>query len=299
MKESALVSAVIITYKRPWEILERAVKSALNQTYENLEVIVVNDYPDDAKSVESIRRNLCKLDEKRIKYIVHEKNMGACKARNTGIIAANGQYVALLDDDDEWLPEKTSRQIEGFINESIGMVYSPFYNVTDKLPGTLTVRGTKSGKLLQDLLWTNVIGGTSMPLIRKDVLVNVGMFDENILSSQDYDLWVRIAREYDIWCVNEPLTIRYMQDESITANFKKQKQGFDYFNEKHADLFKDNKKAFNYRCNRRVNKWNEQGHFKEAFQAYKLAVKARPFSSYNVVEPIKGFIKYVSLRKGK
>lgn len=290
--KEVLVSAVIITYKRPIEILKRAVVSALNQTYRKMEVIVVNDCPEDQSLVENIRKMLEELGDDRVKYVVHQKNSGACKARNTGILAAKGEIIALLDDDDEWLPEKIEFQLEGFSTEKIGMVYSPFYNITDSLPGELAVRGTKSGKLAQELLWTNCIGGSSMSIIRREVFDKVGLFDENLLSSQDYDMWLRIAQEYDIQCVNKPLTRRFLLEESITKNFEKQKQGFYLFSEKHIELYKKNPQAYNYRLNRRVNKWIEQGHFKDAWKLYCIAIRVKPFSKYNVLEPCKGLVKF-------
>lgn len=86
-----LVSAVIITYNRPLEILRRAVRSVLSQTYSPMELIVVNDCPDNRELSEGIRRMLSELDPG-IVYLVHEKNMGACAARNTGLSAEEEQH---------------------------------------------------------------------------------------------------------------------------------------------------------------------------------------------------------------
>ena len=291
--QDVLVSVVIITYKRPLHILKRAVKSAVSQTHTALQIIVVNDYPEDFNSNQAIHEMLHTFEDNRIEYIVHEKNMGACKARNTGILCAKGDYVALLDDDDEWLPEKIEKQLAGFTSESIGMVYSPFYNITDNLPGKLAVRGTKSGKLTEDLLWTNCIGGSSMPLMRREVFDVCGLFDERLLSSQDYDMWLRISQKFEIACVNEPLTRRFLLEESITKNFVKKQQGFELFTEKHIELYKNNPEALNYRFNRRANKYIEEGHFKEAVDLYKKAIKVKLLSKYNITEPVKGIIKFI------
>lgn len=296
MNKEELVSAVVITYNRPVEILKRAVTSVINQTYSNFELIVVNDYPENSQLKDEIKMMLDSFNDNRIRYIVHKKNMGACKARNTGILQSSGEYVCLLDDDDEWLPNKMKLQMQGFKDDSVGLVYSPFYNVKGNSTSELAVRGTKSGRLLQDMLRENCVGGTSMTMLKREVFEKCGMFDENLLSSQDYDLWVRVAMKYNFCYVDVPLTIRHMQEDSITSNFSKQLQGFEYFNNKHASLYERNSKAFNYRCNRRANKWYEQGHFKEAWGAYKLAIKACPISIYNISEPIKGIIKFFYLR---
>lgn len=274
MDNNDLVSVIITTYKRPVEILQRAVKSVLSQTYSHLELIVVNDYPSNKALVSEIAEMLEKLYDGRVKYIVQEKNSGACKARNTGILHSSGSFIGFLDDDDEWIENKLEEQLRCFSQQEVGIVYSAFYNV---LPGSnaeqYTSRGTKSGYLLDDLLWKNCVGGTSNPLIKRKVFEDCGLFDEELLSSQDYDMWIRIAQKYQFAYCPKPLTKRYMGSESISFNFEKQKQGFYRLNEKYNELYCSNKSAFNYRLNQRVNKWLGQGYVQEAWKLYLLAVK--------------------------
>lgn len=291
MTDNKLVSVVITTYKRPVSILARSIESVLSQTHKTLELIVVNDCPEDDSLVEEIERLIEGYHDNRIKYLVHSSNQGACKARNTGITQAKGEYIACLDDDDAWEPTKLDSQLKGFTSDKIGMVYSPFYNVYDDGLKKLMIRGTKSGNLFEDLLWTNCIGGTSMTMIRRSVFDVCGMFDERLLSSQDYDMWLRIAKKYEIACVNEPLTYRYVMDDSITGNFNKQKAGFNLFTEKHIEYYKNNLNALNYRLNRKANKWIEQGHCREGIDLWKKAIKVKSISKYNISEPCKGFIK--------
>jgi glycosyltransferase involved in cell wall biosynthesis len=120
MNDVPLVSAVIPTRNRP-EVVRRAVHSALNQTYPNVEVIVVVDGPDPA-TVERLEA----LNERRLRVVALPENVGGSEARNRGIYEANGEYVALLDDDDEWLPEKIERQVLAFrqLNTPIAIVTS-------------------------------------------------------------------------------------------------------------------------------------------------------------------------------
>lgn len=290
---NVLVSAVIITYKRPLNILKRAIESALAQTHKNLEIIIVNDCPADKESVEAIRNMIASYKDDRLIYIVHEKNGGACKARNTGILASKGKFVALLDDDDEWLPRKIELQLTGFTSEKTGMVYSPFYNITDGSAGEITVRQTKSGNLLEELLLDNCLGGSSMTTMRREVFDVCGMFDENLQSSQDYDMWVRIAEKYEVNFVDEPLTKRFLMEDSITKSYEKKKQGFLAFYEKHKNLYDKHPSSFNYMANRTANKWFEMGHFGDAWKLYCSAVKAKPLSKYNVTEPLKGIVKSI------
>lgn len=294
--DDVLVSVVIITCKRPLALLQRAVKSALEQTHKNLEIIVVNDYPESPELAASVRQLLDSFNDRRLQYIVHRQNAGACKARNTGILASSGAFVALLDDDDEWLPEKIELQLRGFRTDQTGMVYSPFYNITGSQPGKLTIRGTKSGNLAQTLLWTNCIGGSSMTLMRREVFDRCGLFDESFPAAQDYDMWMRIALKYDITCVNKPLTRRFWLEESISKDFSRKEHGFERFLEKYADLYAHNPAALNYRLNRRANKCMEQDHLSKAWELYRKAVRAKPLSLYNLTEPLKGLIKYILLK---
>ncbi len=291
--EDVLVSAIIITYKRPLEILSRAIKSVINQTHRKTEIIVVNDYPEDKESVEKIREMIDSFHDDRISYLVHEKNSGACKARNTGINASKGSFIALLDDDDEWLPRKLELQLEGFTADDVGMVYSPFYNKTDDSDGVVTVRETKSGDLLEELLLDNCIGGSSMTTMRREVFDKCGLFDENLQSSQDYDMWVRIAEKYKVNYVGEPLTRRFLMEDSITKSYEKKKQGFLAFYSKHKHLYDNYPSAYNYIGNRTANKWIEMGHIKDGWELHRLAAKVKPFSKYNFTEPVKGLIKYI------
>ena len=108
-----LVSAVIITYKRKPEIVKRALESVLSQTYRPLEIIVVDDSPCDYELRSQVRETVESFNEE-ICYIQHEKNCGACVARNTGLKRAHGKYIAFLDDDDEWVSDKIEKQIAAF-----------------------------------------------------------------------------------------------------------------------------------------------------------------------------------------
>ena len=121
MNKNPTVSVIIPTYNRA-HLVDRAIQSVLNQTYKDFELIIVDDGSTD--NTEDIIKEFQKKDE-RIKYIRHEENRGGSAARNTGIKAAKGEYIAFLDSDDEWLPIKLGRQISEFTNKSkIALVYT-------------------------------------------------------------------------------------------------------------------------------------------------------------------------------
>ena len=124
-----LISCIITTYKRPISILKRAIDSIVSQTYKNIELIIVNDAPQDTELEEEIKNLLDEYKTIPIVYIVNNKNMGACYSRNAGITKARGKFIAFLDDDDEWLPTKLKKQYELMIKADVDLVYCSHYEV--------------------------------------------------------------------------------------------------------------------------------------------------------------------------
>ena len=182
--ENKKVSAIITTYKRDVDVLKRAINSVLNQTYKNIETIFVNDYPDDKKLEIRIYNYLKSLKLNNLRYVCHDKNYGACKARNTGIKLSKGYYIAFLDDDDEWIEDKIELMVNEFVYNNVGLVYSNYYLCINNKISEVNFKNNNNN-IFNELLCENVIGGTSMPLILKECFDNCGLFDEKLLSSQD------------------------------------------------------------------------------------------------------------------
>ena len=293
MESNPLISVVITTYKREIKVLKRAIESVINQSYGNLEIFIVNDYPENVENTEIIRKLITDFNDNRLEYLSYEHNSGACKARNFGIENSHGSYIALLDDDDEWEPNKINSQLRRFQSDKVGLVYCFYNNVSLTGKVEKVIPCDKSGNLFNELLRGNCLGGASMPMIRRDVFDVVGYFDESFKSSQDHDMWLRIAAKYDIACCKEYLVNRYIQNDSISINIEKQKQGFYAFIRKFSSYYSDDKMAYNYLLNQKAKSWYLQGYKNEASQLYKMAVKAKPLSIYNISEPIKGRIKVV------
>lgn len=224
------VSVVIPTYERPAK-LSRAVDSVVAQTFEDWELIVVNDAPwsDVGEALP---------DDDRVRCIEHEENRGAPAARNTGIDAAEGEYVAVLDDDDAWKPRKLERQIDCFraASANCGLVYAGRDVVQDGEVVEVYVP-TESGQLFDTLLAGNVIPSET-PLIRRECFEDVGDFDTELQSSQDLDMWLRIAREYEIQCVEASLAIAYRgHGDRISDDMERKFQGQRRIVEKYRDDF--------------------------------------------------------------
>lgn len=240
-----LVTAVITTYKREPEIVERALKSVLAQTYPNMEVFVVDDSPADYPLRTHVADIVKKYKEHGVVYVPHEINKGACAARNTGLELAKGKFIAYLDDDDEWLPEKTEKQLAAFQENSIGLVYCDSI-VLNQQSGKkeYTEREQITENAAERLLSENCVGGASVPLIRTDALREIGGFDTRLQAVQDRDAWLRLAEKYRIKHVKEYLVRYYIHPgEQITYNPQKRVAGVECFVEKYQHHLDANRYA--------------------------------------------------------
>ncbi|MCP3685546.1 MAG: glycosyltransferase family 2 protein [bacterium] len=206
------VSVVIPTYNRI-PLLKRAVNSVLSQTLKDIEIIVI----DDASSVD-IASALQELSHDII-YIRHTTNKGASAARNTGIRRASAAYIAFLDSDDEWLPEKLVIQYETFqrSSEQLGMVYTDFCDPNDSRP---QLSSFNHEHLEQEIFIQNIIGTTSTPMVRRSCFDKVGVFDEALPSCQDWDMWIRLCQHYESKFIPIVLVHYFCQDDSISKDNK-------------------------------------------------------------------------------
>ena len=240
MAKKPTVSVIIPTYNRA-HLIGRAIKSVLNQTYQDFELIIVDDGSTD--NIEDIIRQFQEKD-KRIKYIKHDKNKGASAARNTGIKNSKGKYIAFQDSDDEWFPNKLEKQMKIFKKESpnLGIVYTGFYRIKDSekkyIPSHEIVK--KEGSIYEELLKGNFITTQSI-LVRKECFKKVGIFDENLPRLQDWELVMRLSKYYDFECIDEPLLISYYTSDSITANHKALIEALELILTKHYKNFNNYK----------------------------------------------------------
>ncbi len=212
-----LVSIILPTYNRG-HLLRRAIESVLHQTYENFELIVVDD-----ASVDDTEDVLTSIRDSRLKFIRHDVNRGGGGARNTGIQAARGELIAFQDSDDEWLPSKLELQVgvlEG-APAKVGVVYSGFWCVDEGKRSYLPSAkiSTRSGYIHNGLLRKNFVTTPSI-LTRKECLLRVGLFDESLPRLQDWDLVIRLSRDYEFICIDEPLLTSYISSDSISRDDK-------------------------------------------------------------------------------
>ena len=236
------VSVVIPTYNRP-SFLYSAIKSVLNQTFQDFEIIVVDD-----ASTDNTRKVVAEFDEKRICYLRHRENRGGSTARNTGIKRSKGEFIAFLDDDDLWVRSKLEKQLDLFNKKpEIGAVYSGAWIINKSGEIIGYDLPFLRGNILPDMLRKNHVGSCSFVMVRKECFDRIGTFDETLPASQDWDMWVRLGEHYHFDFCHEPLVLYRVHERRITADpyakmeaarslFKKFSTSIDTFNNRGKTL---------------------------------------------------------------
>lgn len=233
------VSVIIPTYNRGHSV-GRAIQSVLNQTYQDIEIIAVDDASkDNTKDV------ISNFNDKRIKYIRHNKNKGGGAARNTGIKSARGEYIAFLDSDDEWLPEKLEKIISLFEKKSkvIGVIFSGliWLNPNEKKP--IFDIPQIDVDINQNIVFKNLLGPLSSTIVRRECFEKCGYFDERLPAGQDWDIWIKIAKKYRFAIVKEALGLYYCDGERISTDMNNKAKGHRIILEKYYEEIIKNRKG--------------------------------------------------------
>ncbi len=200
-----LVSVIIPTHNRP-KSLKRAVASVQNQTYKNIEIIIVND------GSQSIDPNIQKLGSCSTITIQNNRTKGACGARNSGLNIAKGNYIAFLDDDDKYLQNCIELLVNKIEKTNSAMVYSG-KNIISKNRLNYTYNYPKIFPSNWAILLNNFIGSTSSVLFNRNWKKSPNWFDESLTVLQDYDLFIEVSKTKSVYGVNKPL-INYFAGES-------------------------------------------------------------------------------------
>ena len=198
-----LVSVIIPSYGGA-DFLTRCVDSVLSQTYKQIEVVVVDDNgldtPMHRKTAEVMQKY---ANDDRVKYVCHEKNINGSAARNTGVKNAKGEYIALMDDDDIFYPEKIERQVR--LMDSLPEKFGATYCACDIYHNGIKVGEScvsKSGDILYECLSNMVQMASTSLLIRKSAYVAIGGFDESFSRHQDWEFRARLAAKYHFLAEN-------------------------------------------------------------------------------------------------
>lgn len=224
------VSVIIPTYNRA-NYLNRTINSVLNQTFKDFELIIVDDGSTD--NTKSLVREFSKNDS-RIKYIWQENSGGPSKPLNNGIINSKGKYIAFLGSDDEFLPEKLEKQIKKFdsVEENVGLVYCGLRYVPENGKKSKIVVTELRGDLFNEILENSFIAGIA-PLVKSECFQKLGILDESLPSGEDWDMWIRISKNYKFDYVPEPLAIYHIHGKQISSNFDDTIKGFERILEKY------------------------------------------------------------------
>jgi len=230
-----LVSVIIPTYRRG-NLLRRAIDSVLAQSWTHWELIVV----DDASPDDSVSSMVSEFADPRMRCIRHERNQGAPAARNTGIRAAKGKYIALLDSDDEWLPEKLEVQLALFEDSSSGDIGVVVCNIISvrTVGGKVVDRSLVGKRPLSGYVYPTLLGRrnmrpTSTILIKSAILDHDKLFDETLESSQEYDLLVRLARDHHFETAGQRLVLMHLHEGARISTSVKRMPGMENALAKH------------------------------------------------------------------
>jgi glycosyltransferase involved in cell wall biosynthesis len=196
ISKEKLVSCIIPTRNRQGH-LKKALDSVIAQTYRDLEIIVVDDASED--NTEILVNKYVEMDN-RIKYFKNHKSLGGSGARNVGIRMAKGDYIAFLDDDDEWINNKIENQVKRIQNFD-AVLCALFVDNKGRIR-----RYNKDVVELNDLRRGNIIGGTSI-LMAKTSVMKENLFDEELPNGQDWDIFIRITAKYKVGYLDKPLVI--------------------------------------------------------------------------------------------
>jgi glycosyltransferase involved in cell wall biosynthesis len=227
-----LVSIIIPTYNRP-ELLRRAIKSALDQTYPNIEVIVVDDHSDN--DLEQLQKEF-----PTVRFFRNNKNIGGCYSRNRGIEESAGEFINLLDDDDELMSEKIELQVMKFDTSSVANLGFVTAHVDDVRSGKkLIKRNEVKGDIHRQLLAGYAVSGIESLLIKKDALLEIEGFDNKLQSSQEYDLMIRLSEKYNVDYVDQILSRENRSSDQISLNFDKKISGAIYLFQKYDERYKE------------------------------------------------------------
>lgn len=210
MQENKPLVSVIIPTKNRCRLLVRAIESVWEQTWKNMEVIVVNDNStDDTAAVLKDRYG------DRITVIHNKESQGGAIARNQGIALAKGKYIAFLDDDDTWVAEKIEKQINDLVlNPAASVITCSYYSIHTNGTKNIVRVSFNPELLLQD----NYLGGASMYLTTKENLEKIGGFTPGLRSGQDWDLLIRLNEIGKIQVTDIPLVNYYEHNEARITN---------------------------------------------------------------------------------
>lgn len=291
--KNPLVSVIIPTYKRA-TMLPRAIDSVLNQTYSEIEVVVVDDNnpkTEDRKNAEIIMESY--KNNLKVKYIKHEKNKNGSVARNTGIQASTGHYVAFLDDDNYFYTNKIEKQVNYLLNHP---EYKAVYCGIQR--GEKAIIPTQVGNLTYEQLSGANIIDTNMIMIEKSIVMLFGGWDERLKRNQDVSFMLRYFKTGNqVGVVSEVLAYYDLSDRSNVSRPRENEKNFDQFLNYYDDQIKEcennmknaESKIYSYRYRGVLLNYLKSKDYIGAIKVYFKMLRKTPFIFNKVL--VKGLIR--------
>lgn len=209
------VSTVVPAYNA-MRFLPQTVASALAQTWQDFELLIIDDGSSDGIDVWAAQH-----PDARIR-LIRQANQGAATARNTGILEAEGEYIAFLDADDLWEPTKLERQVACLeARPEVGLVHTAIrYIDEDGYDTGRILRSEGDGDVWKQVVLHMLIRCGSTPIIRRSCFDKVGVFDPQLGFAEDWDMWIRIAAQYHFAVINDPLVSYRQHSSNMTKGHK-------------------------------------------------------------------------------
>ena len=191
-----MISVIVPTYNRP-DMLIETINSILNQSYQDFEIIVINDAGIDVESkIKLLNKN------NNIKYLAHTENKGLAAARNTGIKEAKGKYIAYLDDDDIFYPDHLETLVNFLENQEYKLAYTDAYRVIQEKQNSNYVVKKKDMPFSLDFDYDRILVENFVPILclmhERSCLEEIGLFDEKLTVCEDWDFLIRLSRKFEI-----------------------------------------------------------------------------------------------------
>lgn len=204
MPSKPLISVVIPTFNRA-RLVQRAVASVLAQSWRRLEIIVVDDASED-QSRELLEHNF----GRRIRMLSLPRNLGVSAARNRGIIASRGSYIALLDSDDYWRPRKLEKQLAFLLSQPAMLLCQTgeIWYRHGRRVNPCKHHQKPAGEIFSACLPLCAVSPSAV-MMRRELFLRVGLFDESLPACEDYDLWLRVACRYPVGLLAEDLVVKH------------------------------------------------------------------------------------------
>lgn len=281
------VTAIITTFNRA-NYLKKAIVSVLAQTMNDFELLILDNGSID--DTEEVVRN---FKDVRIRYIKHEP-LNISQARNLGVKEAKSEYIAFLDDDDEWLPNKLMDETRTFkhAEKNVGLVYGGFFRIDTEGNKFYTHKPKLKGSILKEILSLkdDFTGSASNPMLKKSVLLQLGGYDEKVHTGEDWELYLRLTEKFYVNFVSDPVVkIRHHFGTRLGARLK------DYIDlekmvlERFDYIFKKNKKLQSFYLQRIGGKFIRLGE-KVTGRVYLMkAARSNPFNFYVYIQYILSF----------